>query len=391
MRNLIIRNFGPIKEADVELKRVTLLIGPQSSGKSTLLKVACFCDWMERQIEITQAPEEYCNSSTLLQHLISFHKLEGYLQEDSYLSYENDALSFAYENGQYHFSWKPGSKRWNYKRTKIAYIPAERNLVAAIPNWYQVTMGNNNIFDFMKEWEFARKTFTKEEPISGLPFSYKYNASTKADKIVMDGGKELELTNASSGLQALTPLFLMLKYLTGPYFTENRSSVEDTFMRDNLEQIVRKECAARAAEERKEIVENLMIPHHTNLYLEEPEAHLYPSTQKAFVYSLVELLNGNSKRKHSCVIATHSPYIMTAFNNLILAGETAAESAEKAQNVKRRFPEKRMIRYDEVAAFSMQDGTAVPITDDEYMLISADSLDGASLEIADDFNFLLEA
>ena len=32
MRNLIIRNFGPISEIDINLKRVNVIIGPQSSG-----------------------------------------------------------------------------------------------------------------------------------------------------------------------------------------------------------------------------------------------------------------------------------------------------------------------------------------------------------------------
>lgn len=76
---------------------------------------------------------------------------------------------------------------------------------------------------------------------------------------------------------------------------------------------------------------------------------------------------------------------------MVIAGETAAESEEKARNVGSRFPKKRMLRYGEVAAFSMQNGTAVPIMDDEYKLISADPLDDASQEISDDFNFLLEA
>ena len=32
MRHLIIRNFGPISEIDINLKRVNVIIGPQSSG-----------------------------------------------------------------------------------------------------------------------------------------------------------------------------------------------------------------------------------------------------------------------------------------------------------------------------------------------------------------------
>ena len=50
MKHLIIQHFGPIENVDIKLKRFNVILGPQSSGKSTLLKVACFCDWMERQI-----------------------------------------------------------------------------------------------------------------------------------------------------------------------------------------------------------------------------------------------------------------------------------------------------------------------------------------------------
>lgn len=389
MRHLIIRNFGPISEIDINLKRVNVIIGPQSSGKSTVLKVACFCDWMERQIEISQAPDYYCNPSFFVKNLVTFHKLEGFMQENTYISYANDALSFEYDaqKGDCIFSWGRGNKRWKYKRTKIAYIPSERNLVAAIPNWYQVSMENNNILDFMKEWEFARKTFKNKENIIGLPFAYKYNTTNKTDNIIMPNGQELNLTNASSGLQSLTPLYIMIKYLTGGFYKEKHIKVEDSMLRDSLEQIVTKACGAMTKEKQQKIVDNIMTPYRTDMYIEEPEAHIFPSTQKDFVYSLVSLLNG--KTKHSCVIATHSPYIMTSFNNLIQAGQIAKESDEKAQKVKERFTTRQLLRYDDVAAFSMHDGQATSILDKEYGLISADALDAASQDISDDFNFLI--
>lgn len=389
MRHLIIRNFGPISEIDINLKRVNVIIGPQSSGKSTVLKVACFCDWMERQIEISQAPDYYCNPSFFVKNLVTFHKLEGFMQENTYISYANDALSFEYDaqKGNCKFSWGRGNRRWNYKRTKIAYIPSERNLVAAIPNWYQVSMENNNILDFMKEWEFARKTFKNKENIIGLPFAYKYNTTNKTDNIIMPNGQELNLTNASSGLQSLTPLYIMIKYLTGGFYKEKHIKVEDSMLRDSLEQIVTKACGAMTKEKQQKIVDNIMTPYRTDMYIEEPEAHIFPSTQKDFVYSLVSLLNG--KTKHSCVIATHSPYIMTSFNNLIQAGQIAKESDEKAQKVKERFTTRQLLRYDDVAAFSMHDGQATSILDKEYGLISADALDAASQDISDDFNFLI--
>ena len=41
MKHLVIRNLGPLKEAEVELKRINVIIGSQSSGKSCVLKTAC--------------------------------------------------------------------------------------------------------------------------------------------------------------------------------------------------------------------------------------------------------------------------------------------------------------------------------------------------------------
>lgn len=390
MKRLTVRNFGPIKEIEINLKRMNVILGPQSSGKSTVLKIACFCDWMERQIVLTQEPEKYCEPSFFVKNLVEFHKLEGFMQADTYIRYENDALSFDFDAkaNKCSYSWpSSASKRWGYKRVKIAYIPSERNLVATIPNWYQVSMSNNNILDFMKEWEFARKCFLKKEQILGLPFSYKYSSSDKGDHIVMPDGKELNLTNASSGLQSLTPLYIMLRYLTDDFYKDKHTKVEDAILRENLEQIVTRMLPNKTTEKQLEIVNGIMTPSRTDMYIEEPEAHIYPSTQKDFIYSLVNLLNG--RRKHFCFIAIHSPYILTALNNLIQAAETISESDEKAAKITDRFPKRQTMPYDEVAAFAMKDGKIESIMDEDFRLISAEALDSASQEIADDYNFLL--
>jgi predicted ATP-dependent endonuclease of OLD family len=388
MKHLVIRHFGPIKEVDMDLRRVNIIIGPQSSGKSTILKIACFCDWMERQIELTQNPDKYCDSNFFIENLIGFHKLEGYLQQETYIRYENDAVSFDYseKNKKCTFKWNE-AKRWKYKRTKIAYIPAERNLVAAIPNWYQVNMNKDNILDFMKEWEFARKAFLKGEQILDLPVKCEYNAYNQGDRIKLENGKELDLTVASSGLQALTPLYVMLRYLTSEYYKEAHTNVEQDMLRQNLHEVVAKECAGLTKGEQQNIIDTILTPHHTDLFVEEPEAHIFPSTQKSFVYSLVEMLNGNVQ--HTCFLATHSPYILTAFNNIILAGETMAMSKEKADKVSVIMPKRQTLCYDEVAAFEMSNGRKHSIMDEDFRLISADAIDAASQEISNDFDYLL--
>ncbi|MEM7657450.1 MAG: AAA family ATPase, partial [Bacteroidota bacterium] len=42
MQKIIVRNFGPIREAEVEIKPLTVLIGEQASGKSTIAKLVYF-------------------------------------------------------------------------------------------------------------------------------------------------------------------------------------------------------------------------------------------------------------------------------------------------------------------------------------------------------------
>ena len=208
-----------------------------------------------------------------------------------------------------------------------------------------------------------------------------------ADRIVMEDGQELNLTNASSGLQSLTPLYVMFCYLTGPFYKEKQSNVADSILRHTLENIVSNECADKTPKEIVSIVENMITPYRSDLFIEEPEAHIFPSTQKAFSYSLAGMLNG--QKKHFCFIATHSPYMMTSFNNLILAGELAAKSKDMAEKVEERFAKRQMLRWKDVAAYSMQDGRAISIMDEDMMVISAEALDSGSQEIADDFNFLL--
>ena len=50
MARLIIRNIGPIKNVDIELNKVNVFIGEQSSGKSTIAKIISFCSWLEKTV-----------------------------------------------------------------------------------------------------------------------------------------------------------------------------------------------------------------------------------------------------------------------------------------------------------------------------------------------------
>jgi dephospho-CoA kinase len=42
MQKIIINNFGAIKDAEIEVKKILVLIGEQASGKSTIAKLIYF-------------------------------------------------------------------------------------------------------------------------------------------------------------------------------------------------------------------------------------------------------------------------------------------------------------------------------------------------------------
>ena len=392
MKHIIIRNLGPIKNIEVDLKRINLVIGPQSSGKSTFLKVVCYCTWVERQVMRTQDPDLFCNGDIFITNLVEFHKLEGYLKADTYISYVTDYTSITYDAklNTCEFRWQ--DERWNYRGTKISYIPAERNIVSVIPNWYQIKMEPNNLFSFMSDWEDTRKNFDNKERILSLPFNYIYDKKTGTDKIILNNGEEISLINASSGIQSLVPLVMTINFLTGDFFNKENSTVEISKLYfDLLDKLIKSNDSFPETSEdvlqKFIIARKLFFPEFASFFIEEPEAHIFPSTQKDFVYNLVEKLN--NERQHTCFIATHSPYIMTAINNLILANERFAESEEIKNKILTRFSEQHLLPFNDVAAFAMESGNVKDILDYDFKMILSDALDSASESIANDYDYLL--
>jgi ABC-type multidrug transport system ATPase subunit len=120
------------------------------------------------------------------------------------------------------------------------------------------------------------------------------------------------------------------------------------------------------------------------IVLEEPEAHLYPKTQKKIV-ELMSLLAG--LQQNQIVITTHSPYILSSFNNLIYAhtlGQVNTEAVNKLVNQRIWTDPSR------VGAFALSDGKLINIIDEDVQLIQAEAIDSASDEINDTYHALFE-
>ena len=343
MKHLVIHNLGPLKEVDVELKRINVIIGSQSSGKSCALKTACYCTWVEKRIELTQSADFFAKDGNFLKELERFHKLKGYIRPDTFISYESNFMSFSFDNAthSFKFEWKEG--RWDYKRSKVTYIPAERNLVAAIPNWFQVKFADDNIRDFMADWETARQATTSGLSVLNLGVSYHYDADTKSDKVQVADGVTLDFTNTSSGLQSVIPLYVHLNYLsllkekkivnTSITGSTEKNSLSDiifshfipiygkSVIKKDIEknhptilfEIENKSYSIHVSDIKKiqNILFQYLVTDHCDIFLEEPEANLFPPTQSNLVEWLLSLTKG--EQPNNLFVATHSPYILNAF------------------------------------------------------------------------------
>ncbi|WP_425429422.1 AAA family ATPase [Deinococcus reticulitermitis] len=103
-----------------------------------------------------------------------------------------------------------------------------------------------------------------------------YKRENGDDYIVASGERSVPISSTSSGQQEALPLLILLSALR-----TNRSRLG------------------------------------INLFIEEPEAHLFPDTQKDFIDYIFTSLADN---KGICVITTHSPYVLSEVNNMMYRG-----------------------------------------------------------------------
>lgn len=309
MKHLVIRNIGPVKEAEIELKQISVIIGPQSLGKSTILKVASYCTWVEKRIELQQNPSIF-EGEKFVKPLMTFHKMGDYFNENSFISYESDYMKFSYSHSEKTFSFEWKEARWDYKRSKISYIPSERNLVAVIPNWFEISLEQNNIRNFMTEWETARRATTSLLDVLHLNVSYRYDPDLKKDMVKIQDGSTMDITDISSGLQSLIPLYVHLNYLNSTLTQSgNPSKIAGDWVNEELQRIIYEEFLSKKGKvETEKILKRYVTADHCDVFLEEPENNLFPPTQAGLTNWILDMANG--EHANSFFIATHSPYVL---------------------------------------------------------------------------------
>ncbi|TDQ08436.1 AAA family ATPase [Pedobacter metabolipauper] len=386
MKVVKIVNVGPIKQISIDLNKVNIFIGPQGSGKSTIAKIISYCSWVEKNVSIHQSLEEYKTDPKFFEsRLISFHKLHGYFNEKSEIYYSSDIIDIHYKYSSFNIDWK---SKHLYKRQKISYIPSERNLVI-LPEIEKVEFPHNNLRSFLFDWLDSRKKFNIDNCLNilDLDFAYYFNDSNKENHILSKAKEsDIQLSEASSGLQSLIPLLTTIEYITNIFYQGGSTSFElDEIRRATsrkllYEFIVNKiypdkhysgsltdeevEAVNKEIDEPNEeiqkgisqyhmIMDNLFKTSSSNLIIEEPEQNLFPATQKTFVYNLINKII-NPSYEHTLTLTTHSPYVLYAINNCIMYS-LVKEKLSEAENAVILCAQSAL-RPEQVSIYEITDG-----------------------------------
>ena len=131
MAHIIIKNIGPIKEVELDLNKINVFMGPQSCGKSTIAKIISFCLWVEKNVCLFRDTLDI--ELNFQKTLEDYHQLHGYFNDDSYIQYQSEYVIIQYAYQQKMTIVHPLDLKLltlDYKRSKIIYVPAERNLIA---------------------------------------------------------------------------------------------------------------------------------------------------------------------------------------------------------------------------------------------------------------------
>jgi len=349
MRRLIIKNIGPLTSVDMEVNSVNMIIGPQSSGKSTIAKILSFCLWLEKDI-ISHQDKDYVNKDFIIEQLLDYHMINNYLNEGALIDYKGEYISFYFTNPD-DFSVKLTDKFPESVISKVAYIPSERNL-AAIANVSSLPLPNYYVRDYLFDWLNSHSKFEKNNKLSilDLGVSYYYDDERKSDIVRLDNGKELEINEVSSGLQSLIPLMVSLKYVTKWVFEHKEDlsfdknqvlskalirALSPDIDSEHIEQaLTLPKLVGQLQETLKAIIDGsisdslkpefknisqlnnrIQKPHYVNLIVEEPEQNLFPKTQVTLIYELLKML---VREDDIILLTTHSPYTLYALNNCIL-------------------------------------------------------------------------
>ena len=321
MATIHIKNVGPIKDTgEITLNKLMLVIGKQSSGKSTFMKVLCHCRWVEKALMVDDESiaTDYGKDKKFLESLMTFHRFNpDFFSSNSYIKYDGDYITIE-QNGDESDAMITRKREFEDKRynTKLCFIPSERNLISAVKNLDRTYKASelDILFNYLLEWDEVKDFYGTKNPLRlSVARNIQYLNDGGADFIYLSQNeKKLPVFYASSGVQSAMPIDVMVDRYSS-YVGEKAG-----LSKHNWKQISNDTSKANYQS--------------VQFFIEEPEQNLYPMSQKDLILNIVKhLVSANKKGfcNSSVVLTTHSPYTLSVLNELMAEAKLYVKHTEK--------------------------------------------------------------
>lgn len=436
---LIVKNFGPLKDIDIEVREMVTFIGTQASGKSTLAKL----------LSIFEDEGFRKDSKITFEDELKKYNINSYLREDTFIEYTNDKSNLIKASFTLRYSAKQFVKNTTPYVIELLKIVRDNSVLNSKPEKtikdvkiitisalnYCSTLDEDilNLFQevtqkklLKKSWKTGEK-FTLEDVdkileilekeknlknylelyeniIYTFPNIFLYdsiyipternilqiistnilgliNNDIKIPKYLLNSGQDYE--KAINTIKEL-PLSIIDKKIR--YKREGQKSY---IYHNETEKVDLLESASGLQSVIPilllvEYSKSLKEKYNFNFVVEEPELNLYPKAQHELIKYLVK--NCLFDRKN-LILTTHSPFVLASINNLLLAfdkGKTKPKEVNKIIKKESWLDPKNFIAYE------LKNGKAKKIMDDKLGQINENMIDTVSDSFSDEFDKLLD-
>ena len=413
MRILQVEHFSCIVAATLEIDRLTVIIGPQASGKSVLGKLCFFAI----DVGLSQHVSILCSDSfekfvqEMKQRFVEWFPLEAWGSGKFKIRYVGGDYSLTITRKSY-----KGVSGDDFRLQFSEAFQANFEELTSKVDKRASRAGQSEVADdFERDWQIQDAIRTAHRKLQGRD-AVDFQAFVPAGRSFFTSiGKAIAAFEQG---RVLDPLILRFGRLYTAYKDrprrvfnepaqerEARKSIElilnsilgGSLQRDGDREYLhtsdgRKVPLSALSSGQQELLPIVtFIPWFSGArsaslcYIEEPEAHLFPATQSRLVQALVTVASNSS-----LVLTTHSPYVLTKVNNLLKAGTVGRKLAEPLKKeLEASIPRRAWLTARNVRAYAIREGQVVSILGPEG-LIDGDYLDDISSELAREFSMLLE-
>mgnify|MGYP002854285518 FL=1 len=420
MQRLTIKNFGPIKNCDIDVKDFLVLTGPQASGKSTVAKSVFFFNYLKDilfQYVIKTNQRKSLFESRSLKESFVFEVRNAFVQSfGENVGNTDTSIKYIYDNGRF---------------VEVTFNESNAGELIVVPKLDNellkaIEMLDNEIKENgIKNADDIRKIiysdiFKNDMEILYIPagrslltllsaqIGYLYSVMDDRQKSTMDyctqnylervlqiksyfdrGPSQLlkkELNNNGNIDEAILKMAIvkMEEILKGEY--KNSDGEELLKLSDN--EFIKLNYASSGQQEAVWITNMLFYYMLGNMktyfIIEEPESHLFPEAQKA----ITELISIAKNDKNKVLITTHSPYILGSINNLLYADKIG--KSKNKEMVEELVSPHMWLSHSVMGAYYLANGVLENILDEEYQDINHDVIDGVSSVINETYEKLTD-